>query len=514
MKRNQSHRVGGGAIMLSVSTTIVALTSGLLASSVSATPGSCATLNTLQVPNTTITSAVYVPAANGVPGYCDLTATVTPQTDVEVRLPDVWNSRYLHFGGGGFDGRIPNLNSPVMSSGNPLSQGFALVGSNGGHRAASFPGASFSTDKTFTLNYASGALQETDLVGKAAVQAYYGQSAKFRYFAGCSNGGKNASVAMAVLGDNYDGVLAGDGVYGHSNENTGGSDMSGMTAAWARAQQQVPLSAAKGASVYAAELAACDAKDGIADGIISNPEACHFDPAVLRCSGSSSNSCLTDAEIQAVKTIRSNLKDATGRVIGAPYGLGDPSQAAPSTGGLSSGFLAMAFRVPTYDPTTFDLNRDFTTAMQVLDGVYGMSGSLEGIAHYLTQGKKLIVYHGWDDMLVQPYVSTRLYGNLIERAGKHAANARLYMFPGMQHCGGGVGASTADLLSGMVNWVERGVAPDDTLVASKLDSANNVLLTRPLCEYPKTPTYLKGNPNDAGSFYCKAPGSDDSRSDD
>jgi feruloyl esterase len=308
---------------------------------------------------------------------------------------------------------------------------------------------------------------------------------------------------MATLGDDYDGVVAGDGVYGHSIEDTGGSDMSGMTAAWARAQQQIPISAAKGALVYAAQLAACDANDGIADGIIANPEACNFDPAVLRCSGVTNDGCLTDAEIQAVNTIRSDLKDASGRVIGAPYGLGDPSQAAPSTGGLSAGFLAMAFRVPSYDPKTFDVARDFRTTMQVLDGVYGMSGSLEGIADYLQKGKKLIVYHGWDDMLVQPYVSTRLYAALQERAGKDASNARLYMFAGMGHCGGGVGANTADLLSGIVNWVEGGIAPDDSLVAAKLDAANHVLFTRPLCAYPNTYVYHKGDPNDAQSYKCK-----------
>ena len=111
---------------------------------------------------------------------------------------------------------------------NPLLNGFAVVGSNGGHRSSSFPGPSFSTDKALTLNYASGALQESDLVGKAAVSTYYGTGAKHRYFAGCSNGGKNASVAMAVLGDDYDGVVSGDGVYGHSDEDTGGSDMSGV----------------------------------------------------------------------------------------------------------------------------------------------------------------------------------------------------------------------------------------------------------------------------------------------
>jgi feruloyl esterase len=506
MKIKQSDRVGYGvAEKFPLSSCVPFVASVLFASGASAGQGDCSNLTALQIPDTTITSAEYVAAANGLPGYCDLRATVAPQTDVEVRLPDDWSGRYLHFGGGGFDGRIPNLNSAAMSSGNPLSNHFVVVGSNGGHRAISYPGASFSTDKTLTLDYASGALQEADLVGNAAVLAYYRQPPKYRYFDGCSNGGKNASVVMAVLGDNYDGVVAGDGVYGHSNENTGGSDMSGMTAAWARAQQQVPLSAAKGALVYRAELAACDALDGIADGIVSNPEACHFNPEVLLCAGSSNDSCLTAAEIQAVNAIRSDLKDATGRVIGAPYGLGDPSQAAPFTGALSSGFLAMAFRTTTYDPTTFDVDRDFTTVMQVLDGVYGMSGSIEGIGNYLKQGKKLIVYHGWDDMLVQPYVSTRLYAALKKRVGPDLANARLYMFPGMGHCGGGVGASTADLVSGMVNWVEHGIAPDDSLVAAKLNSAGGVLLTRPLCEYPKTPRYVGGLPSDARSFSCVAP---------
>ena len=113
-------------------------------------------------------------------------------------------------------------------------------------------------------------------------------------------------------------------------------------------------------------------------------------------------------------------------------------------------------------------------------------------------------------MLVQPYVSTRLYAALKKRVGPDLANARLYMFPGMGHCGGGVGASTADLLSGMVNWVEHGIAPDDSLVAAKLNSAGGVLLTRPLCEYPKTPRYVGGLPSDARSFSCVAPRDSDS----
>ena len=307
-----------------------------------------------------------------------------------------------------------------------------------------------------------------------------------------------------TFGDDYDGVVAGDGVYGHNDDNIGGSDMSGMTAKWAdsvQATRAVPISAAKGATVYQAQLAACDAADGIKDGIVSNPEACQFNLLSLQCSGSPNDGCLTAPEIQTIARLRSDLKDVNGRVIGAPWGLGDPSMANASSTGLGGGFLALAFGVPTYDFNNFNLNRDFGTVKSVLDGLYGMSGSLSGMASYLSKGKKLIIYHGWDDMTVQPYISPRVFAALQKTAGAAASNMRLYMFPGMQHCQGGVGPDTADLVGAMANWVEGGVAPDDSLVAAKLTSGV-VTMTRPLCAYPRVPIYIGGNANLASSFAC------------
>jgi len=477
-----------------------AFAAGLFSSSLLAGPGniaSCTGLTSLQIPNTTITSAAYVAPTASLPGYCRVLATVAPQTDVEVRLPDTYANRYLHFGGGGFDGRIPNLDGPAMSGGvNPLTLGMVAVGSNGGHRSSS---GNFFTDQALVLKYASLALQESDLVGHATVQTYYGQPAQHRYFDGCSNGGKNASVIMASLSDDYDGVVSGDGVYGHSQEDTGGSDMSGLTASWAVIQQLPKVSPANGALVYSAQLAACDAADGLVDGIIANPAGCHFDPAVLACSGNSTTGCLSPTDIQSINAMRSDLLDTNGRVIGPPYGLANPSTVPGSTAGLASGFLAMAFRQMTFDPTTFTVAKHWTTTMQVLDGIYGMSGSIEGISHYLNQGKKLIVYHGWDDPLVQPYVSVRLFNSLRETAGAGAANARVYMIPAMQHCGGGQGATNINLLGGMINWVEGGVAPDDSLVAQGSG------FTRPVCAYPKYYKYTGGDPNNASSFTCAYP---------
>jgi feruloyl esterase len=508
MKPNRHNGAGCGARMAPATTIASALVLGFFASSASAGPGniaSCQALTGLVVPNTTITSAIYVAPTSTLPGYCDLLATVAPQTDVEVRLPDNYTNRYLHFGGGGFDGNIPNLASPAMSGGvNPLTLGMVLVGSNGGHRASN---GNFFTDQALVLNYASQALQEADLVGHAAVQMYYGQPSAHRYFDGCSNGGKNASVVMAVLGDDYDGVVSGDGVYGHSQENTGGTDMSGLTASWAVIQQLPKVSAANGALVYSAQLAQCDAADGLVDGIIANPQNCNFNPAVLACSAGSTTGCLSPTDINTVNAMRSNLLDTTGRVIGPPYGLANPANVPGSTAGLSSGFLAMAFRQTTFDPTTFTVAKNWTTTMQVLDGVYGMSGSILGISRYLNQGKKLIVYHGWDDPLVQPYVSVRLYNDLQQTAGAGATNARVYMIPAMGHCQGGQGATNINLLGGIINWVEGGAAPNDSLIASGTASGNTTF-TRPVCAYPKYYMYAgSGDPNSASSFTCVYPAS-------
>jgi feruloyl esterase len=489
----------------------------LLATAATAGPGStsCTDLKSLTIRNTTVMSATYIPPSGGEPGYCEVMATVEPQTDVAVRLPDEWRERYLHLGGGGFDGTVPDLNFPFAAAGlDPIANGFVVVASNGGHRAGDYPGASFSIDRGLSLSYATGAIYDSDMVGKALVKAYYGKAAKYRYFTGCSNGGKNASDAAGVFTDDYDGVIAGDGSYGHSSDHLGGSDMAGLTAKWLQVAQTVGISAAKGMAIMQAQLAQCDASDGLSDGIISNPEGCDFDPAVLRCSGASNDSCLTDAEIEAVRTIRSDLRDAKGRVIGPPFGLGNPAAAEPvpmtfiqAASTLGGGFLSIAFGngYPVSPASLFDLDRDFPTLVGLFDNVYSMTGSLDGFTRYLKKGKKLIFWHGWEDMVVPPHVSTRFYSALSEAAGPKAKETvRLYMLPGVGHCGGGAGADTFNLLGVMADWVENGVAPGDDIVASKVDpNTGSVLFTRPMCEYPEIPVYKRGNRNDASSFKCQ-----------
>ena len=492
------------------------LTTTVLGASQAFATTPCAGLASLSIPNTTITSATMVPATGSTPAYCNVFATVAPQTDIQVQLPTNWKGRYLHLGGAGFDGTIPTT-APASYNVNLLAEGYAIGASNGGHRAAQYPGATFAGNQQLVLAYAYTAIGDTDTVARALIQAYYGRPANHRYFDGCSNGGKNASLAASRFRKDYDGVIGGDGVWGHADERVGGGDMAGLTAVWARVVNVTstvnpatfPL---KLTALYNAEVAKCDALDGIADGIISNPGKCHFDPAALACpAGIDMPSCLTPTEVTAVKTLQSDLL-LNHEVIGAPYGLGNlVSGLSAVVGGgqvLGQGFLAMAYNNPAFSISSFNLERDFSFISNRFGLIDDMTGPLQGVASYVSEGGKLIVWTGGEDPLVPTADSVRFVERLrdvVDARGRD--NVRLYTLPGVNHCGGGPGADTIDLLTPISNWVENGVPPTN-LIASKLNPAGTVTFTRPLCPFPQWPKYTGGNGNSASSFTCVKPDGD------
>ena len=492
------------------------LTTTVLSASQAFATTPCAGLASLSIPNTTITSASMVPATSSTPAYCNVLATVAPQTDIQVQLPTKWKGRYLHLGGAGFDGTIPQ-NAPASYNVNLLADGYAIGASNGGHRAAQYPGATFAGNQQLVLAYAYTAIGDTDTVARALIQAYYGRPANYRYFDGCSNGGKNASVAASRFRKDYDGVIGGDGVWGHADERVGGGDMAGLTAVWARVVNVTstvnPATfPAKLTALYNAEVAKCDALDGIADGIISNPGKCHFDPTALACSaGVDTPSCLTPTEVTAVKTLQSDLL-LNHEVIGAPYGLGNlVSRLSAVVGGgqvLGQGFLAMAYNNPFFSISSFNLERDFAFISNRFGPIDDMTGPLQGVARYVGEGGKLIVWTGGEDPLVPTADSVRFVERLRDVVDdKGRDNVRLYTLPGVNHCGGGPGADTIDLLTPISNWVENGVPPKN-LIASKLNAAGTVTFTRPLCPFPQWPKYTGGNGNSASSFTCVKPDGD------
>jgi feruloyl esterase len=486
----------------------------------SAAPGAatCVALKSVPIANTVITKAEYVTAASG--HYCEIEATVAPQHDVRIRLPDQWQGRYVQWGGGGFDGNITPLDMPgrQMTVGRvPTAEGFAVAASNGGHRSSQYPGASFAADRGLTLSYSVAKIYDTDLVARTLLKEYYGQPSRYNYFVGCSNGGKNASVAMANYMAHYDGVVGQAGVYGHAEDETI-ADMPGLTAKWARTVQIGALPLAKGDALYAKSVAACDAMDGLKDGIVGNPEACPFKEIAqsMRCTGASNDSCLTDAELQQVDQHGSDLV-IDGKTVGPRWSRAANFAHFESNLPLSSGFLAMTLRqAQPVDPLGFDIESGFLQVKTVLDDVYSMSGKLDGIVKYLARDKKLILWHGWEDTTVPPYASVYFYERLRKAAEPGTArNAKLYMAPGVGHCGDGAGANVSALLYVIAKWVEQNAepgSPANPIVAWHRPTNNNsgpqgiesAVFTRPLCDYPSFPFYMgRGDPNAASSFLCR-----------
>ncbi len=462
---------------------------------------SCAALAQLALPQTLISGATAVPAQGAVPAYCKVSATVAPETDIEVRLPDHWRRRLLHLGGSGFDGIIPNLNLNAPQ----LQHGYVVTASNGGHRDPTGGPVSFLNNQPVTQDYAHGAIGKTVRFAKEIIRAYYSRPAKFSYFAGCSNGGRGALNAAANYGDHYDGVIAGAPT----------RNLAGLVSSWVRANLLTMPSAAKLASLYRAQLSHCDGSDGLVDGIISNPTDCDFDPSTLTCPpGVDHDSCLTARELHAIETIRSDVELANGRLLYSRLGIGNPGTGfgvfmplgppgAPTVASFGGAHLQyIVYGNPGYDPATYDVNADWRSVVTVLERDYDFSANTMPLARYLKNGGKVMVWHGAEDTALSHLDTIRSYNAMIGAAGKGRQNARLYTPAGVLHCGGGPGADRFDLIAAMSEWVERGRAPR-ALLASKNDAAGTVLFTRPLCEHPKYPRYAgHGNPIDASSFEC------------
>jgi hypothetical protein len=461
----------------------------------------CDALLQLALTDAVITSAVAVPPQGAAPGYCRVLATVSPETDIEVRLPDGWRRRLLHIGGGGFDGVIPNL----AANTHELGQGYALAASNGGHRDPTGGPVRLLDNPALIEGYAHAAIDQTARLAKAVIRAYYNRPARFAYFAGCSNGGRGALNAAAKYGDEYDGVIAGAPT----------RNLSGLISGWVRASRVPVPSAAKLAAMYQRQLAHCDGADGLVDGIISNPDDCDFDPSTLRCPpGVDGDSCLTQAEVEAVQTIRSDLDLSNGRTVYSRLGIGNPGTGfgvfmplgppgAPTVASFGAAHLQfIVYGDPTYNAATYDVDADLRTVVNVLESDYDFSPNTLPLARYLRKGGKVIVWHGTEDTALSHLDTVRSYRQLVGAAGGGADNARLYTPAGVLHCGGGPGADRFDLVAAMAEWVERGRAPR-TLVASKVDQTGAVRFTRPLCEYPSYARYVGyGDPNHAASFRC------------
>ncbi|WP_321472292.1 tannase/feruloyl esterase family alpha/beta hydrolase [uncultured Paludibaculum sp.] len=447
----------------------------------------------------------------GLPAFCRVAATLKPTADsyirIEVWMPaNGWNGRFLGTGNGGLAGRIiyPSLAAGVRS-------GYAVANTDMG--TSTPPGsnaAAFIGHPEKWADWGYRATHEMTLVAKRIVHAFYGRSAQHAYFTGCSTGGEQALMEAQKYPADYDGIVAG----GAANNRTRVHTSILWNFAVAQKEPASALSTAKLATLANAVLAACDGKDEVRDGWLDDPRRCEFDPASLECTGPDNDGCLTKAQVQTVRRIYEGPVNArTGEQIypGTPRGseLGWAGFSTPRAAPSAAPYAPIFQWVwgAEWDWRKFDFDRDVATLDARLAKT--VNATAPDLKQFRKMGHKLIAYHGWADSLVVPEEATKYLGSVIsrERLVDVSTFYRLFMVPGMAHCGGGSGPNSFDALGAVVDWVERGIPPE-MMVATKYvedNKAKGVAVQRPICAYPLVAVYKgTGSTNDATSFVCAA----------
>ncbi len=476
--------------------------------------------------------ATLRPTANpalfkSLPAFCRVVAEAAPSADsdikIEVWLPaGGWNGKLQGYGNGGFAGEID-----YQLMGIAIYQGYATSGTDTGH-------AGRATDASWALNhpekitdFAYRGIHEMTQTAKAAIKAFYGNSPQHSYFAGCSNGGRQALMEAQRFPEDYDGILAG------APANFWTHLLS--SAVWdAQATTLDPASYIPAGKLPAIAHAVNNACDSVSDGILNDPRQCHFDPAALLCKTGDSDECLTAPQVTALKKLYQGPQDSHGRKIfpgflpGAEEGPGGWGVWITGTApGQSLLFLFGTgyFSNFVYNKADWDYkaaNLDQAVAAADNKTARTMNATDPDLKPFASRGGKLILYHGWNDPAISALNSIDYYTSVGHAMGQQtsASFVRLYMVPGMQHCGGGPGTDSFGQVGAPANsdpqqsvtlaleqWVEKGTAPS-TIIATKYadDPAKSTKMTRPLCPYPQTANYKgAGNLNTAASFVCAPP---------
>ncbi|HEY3439682.1 MAG TPA: tannase/feruloyl esterase family alpha/beta hydrolase [Paludibaculum sp.] len=463
----------------------------------------CERLTTLMIPNTTVISAS--PSARASQNFCLATAVVRPVADSEIRveiwLPpaEEWNGKFLGTGNGGYSG---TLSYGEMEA--ALRKGYATAGSDTGHSGGDLRFGLGHPEKI--QDWGHRAVHVMTETAKLLVHVYYGHFPSYSYFSGCSTGGHQALMEAQRYPEDYDGILAGAPGNNRVRLNVGFL-WSWMTL---RKAPGDPLPPSKLPLLNRAAIAACDAMDGVKDGLIGDPARCRFDPGTLVCRGADAPDCLTADQVAAVRLIYEGARNprtheqlftgwARGTEAGwASYFVGRPEPARVDF------WRYWVFYDPAWDPLTFDFDRDVAYADTRMSFLTANSPDLRD---FQKRNGKLLVYHGWADPVAPPEESIRYYESVSRIMGGYAKLApfyRLFLAPGMGHCSGGPGPNSFDGLGALDQWVTRSVAPD-RIIASH-STGGKVDRTRPLCPYPLIARWKgTGNSDEAAEFVCAVP---------
>lgn len=488
---------------------------------------SCHSLVSLSLPNTHIQFAAETAATSMLgpgefvvktPDFCRVGGLITPASDsdihFEVWLPLAgWNGKFRAVGNGGFAGSINYAEMATV-----IGDGYATASTDTGHRADGLDSGWALGHPEKIVDFGYRAVHEMTVKAKQVIEAFYGTAPGRSYFAACSNGGRQALMEAQRFPEDYDGILAGAPAYWWTHLLISSFYNAGKPMLENRAfyipKEKIP-------ALANAVNAACDTNDGVKDGIVSDPTACHFDASVLLCKGPETDACFTPLEANSLDRIYRGARNGQSVVVFPglePGGEDGPGgwQAwitGPDFGQALGLYFSLGFQqnMVFSDPGWNYKKSNMATALETADEKLApvLNATDANLKPFQARGGKLIVYHGWSDAAIPPLNAVSYYENVTKTMGAATTDSfmRLYLVPGMQHCGGGPGPDyfgepQPNMFGALVDWVEQGKAPN-AIITTKHANADGVETTRPICVYPERALYDgKGDPHKAESFHC------------
>ncbi len=484
---------------------------------------SCESLNSLTIPHTTImaesvTAGAFTPPApaggkgkakggsggfENLPAFCRVQVTSKPSSDSDIKieywLPATgWNGNFEANGNGGWSGSIT---TNTLAAG--MQRGYAAAMTDTGHEGGSASFAMGHPEKVVDFGYR--AVHEMATTGKLLIRAFYGRDPRHSYWNGCSAGGRQGLMSAQRYPEDFDAIVAGSPAINF----TGRSAQAVWIGQATHKDEASALPQAKFAAIHEAVLAACDAIDGVKDGVLEDPTKCKFDPKVLECKGADAPTCLTSAQVETVRRIYSDVVNPrTKSVIFQRHEpgseMGWTTMAGPNVFTIATDtFKYAVFEESNWDYKSFNFDSDVAKTQEKVGKV--VDALDPNLKPFIARGGKIIQYHGWADPQISPGSSVAYYKSVEKAMGgrdKIDNNYRLFMIPGMAHCGGGDGTSNFDMLAALEQWVEQDKAPD-RIEASRVRNGQTDR-TRPLCPYPQTANYKgSGSTDESANFVCK-----------
>jgi pimeloyl-ACP methyl ester carboxylesterase len=513
----------------------------------------CSGLQKLQIENATISEAVDVPAGQptpmgggygppvqvvSLPAHCLVHGEVNHHLGAdgkdygdkfELRMPVAWQGRLLFMGGGGLDGVLRpalGLQGAVTTpdSKSALSMGYAVVSTDGGHQDANpmASDGSFGSDPRARADYNYLSTKLVTETARRVMAQFYGRPIKYSYFQGCSNGGREGLMTAQRYPEYFDGIVAGAPAFNLTHAAIAEAWNTDQLASIAPRKSDGTPDLAQSLTepdlklLVSAILEKCDALDGLKDDLIFNPEACHFDPSVLKCASGQNTGCLSAEKVKVIDAIFKGPQDSSGKAIYSPWPY-DSGDAAPGWRAWMTGVgnvpsinvlifpsffngLAVAGAPPRIDIFKFNFDSD---PARIEKASTEINATATDWSAFRKRKGKLLLYTGMSDPVFSALDLIRYYKQIEkDNGGEPTAHdfARLFLVPGMNHCSGGPGLDDFDTLGAIQAWVEEDKAPG-TIVSSGQAFPGR---TRPLCAYPLIAKYDgAGNPDDAASFNCR-----------